>query len=181
MIINDKIMIDIDGVIRDWTGSVYNVLKKYYPNETPVKTPIITNWNIGKLYPDIYSFYHLVFDIHAEEICSSADVLPLVHRALNMLRANKIEIILNSHQTPSMLEGTSNFLLNNNIEYDYFIISNNKSKRLDNLTLIDDKPSNCDPSYNDILINLPHNEKVIYKGERADNLYYAVKKYLELL
>lgn len=174
-------MIDIDGVIRDWTGSVYNVLKKYYPNETPIETPIITNWDIGKLYPDIYSFYHLVFDIHAEEICSSADVLPLVHRALNMLRANKIEIILNSHQTPNMLEGTSNFLINNNIEYDYFIISNNKSKRINNLTLIDDKPSNCDPSYNDILINLPHNEEVIYKGDRADNLYYAVKKYLELL
>ncbi|NQU32845.1 MAG: hypothetical protein HQ521_06385, partial [Bacteroidetes bacterium] len=127
-------MIDIDGVIRDWTGNVFTVLKKHYPNETQPVAPIITNWNIEKFYPDIYDFHHLVFDIHAEEICSSADVLPFVHRALNMLRANKIEIIINSHQTPNMLEGTSKFLINNNIEYDYFVISNNKSKRIDNLT-----------------------------------------------
>jgi hypothetical protein len=177
---NDKIMIDIDGVIRDWTGSVYSVLKKYYPNEAPTESPIITSWNIEEFYPNIYGFHHLVFDTHAEEICYSAKVLPFVHRALNMLRANKIEIILNSHQTPNMLEGTSKYLLINNIEYDYFIVSNNKSKRFDNITLIDDKFSNCDPRYNDILINLPHNREDIYRGERADNLYYAVKKYLEL-
>lgn len=163
------IKIDIDGILRDFVGSVYNVLKQVVPNVVPEKEPFIDNWDIHKFYPDIpeQEFYRLVFNTYANEIFSLAKPYPEMLEFMTSIRGMGYTIFLFTQQSAKTAKPTISWVEKHRVPFDYFIFTETQSKNILSGSLIDDKPDNI-TSKSDIILTRPWNEYFEWK-RRASN------------
>lgn len=165
------VSVDVDGVLRDWDGSVYDVLKDIVPLRVPEERPEVFSWNTAQYYPDIpdEEFYDLVFSKHAREVyLEKARAFPgsiAFIKELNEL--SWTVVVVNTHQPnlPCILY-TLEWLSKRGVKWDHFLVSPGNSKHIlesrDHI-LVDDKPDNLEPR-KDILFGRPYNEHMDNRG-----------------
>lgn len=134
-----KVLVDIDGVLRDYMGYVYYLYQKKYPehNFSKVKT-----WSMAEYFPigeDIYTF---VFDLHAEEITANAKPIP---GAIEALKENmeKFDIALVSAQNEKGMIGTLQWLAKHRVPIREYHFCFDKEK-VEGDALLDDGPHNLE-------------------------------------
>jgi 5'(3')-deoxyribonucleotidase len=175
------IKVDIDGVLRDFVGSVYNHLYSIMPQDVPENEPLITKWDIHEFYPKIRKdeFYRLIFYTYGYEIFSFAKPYPDAWDFMMVLRNLGVTIVLFTQQTLSNATHTLRWLKKYSIPFDYFIFTETKDKRLMPGLLLDDKPENMF-SGADILLDRPWNQDFTW-ANRAMNLEDAAMKISKLV
>lgn len=82
------ICVDIDGVIRDWTGSVKRVFLSNYPQYSSEDIPEHTEWEISRSYSMITKkkLHDLIFEIAVDDVYLNAKAYPGCAKAFDDLR-----------------------------------------------------------------------------------------------
>lgn len=118
-----RVAIDIDGVLRNFTGSVGKVYAREFPDH---KVEPITEWGIHKFFPIGEAIYDFVFKAHAEEIFTKAEAYRGAATFMRTLKARKHEVWIVTSQ-PAGQEGyTIQWLRDNGIVYDSIAFTNSK-------------------------------------------------------
>lgn len=156
----DIIRIDIDGVIRDFMGSVYTTLKAIDEKKVPNKEPIIYQWDFSSAYPDIPKdkLLKLVFKSKVKEIYySNAKPYEMGINLLNAIRKEfpSSKIILRTHQSKESTTWTDRWLNKYNIPYDGVFYSRRDIDKnlIPNTVLIDDNWNNIQKVNYGILVS----------------------------
>lgn len=178
-----NIRCDVDGVLRNFVGSVYRVLKYYYPDRVPEEQPIHKSWYMSNDYPDFdrQEYYDLIFDVHAEEIFSQADPYDGAIDFLDKLyEIEGHDLLIRTHQNDKTAMVTFDWLLNHGANFDgYFVSKAMDYKNYMNTIIIDDKPDNLFYNSNGILMDRDWNQDIEFP-RRACN-YQEVLNYVNQL
>lgn len=178
-----NIRCDVDGVIRNFAGSVYRVLKKNFPNITPSEQPIHNLWDMSINYPefDKQEFYNLIFHTLAEDIYFNANPYPGTKEFLEHLyQIEGYDLILRTHQNNETALYTYRWLLSFNYSFNgFFVTKSGDKKDYMNSIIIDDKPDNLLYNHNGILMDRPWNQDSKF-SRRAHN-YQEVLNYVNQL
>ena len=89
--------LDIDGVIRNFVKAVRTKYKEVYPDHD---VPVVTEWNISKIYPIGEEIYDFCFKKHTKEIFYDAEPYEGSKRFVNELSAKHEVVIITSQTTP---------------------------------------------------------------------------------
>ncbi len=118
-----RVAIDIDGVLRDFTGVVAKVYAREYPDH---KVEEITEWGIHKFFPIGEKIYDFVFKEHVEEIFTTANAYRGAAAFMRALKARKHDVWLVTAQPTAKEIYTFRWLQSNEIVYDNIAFTNNK-------------------------------------------------------
>lgn len=142
----DIIKVDIDGVIRDFMGSVYTTLKIMGRTDIPDNEPTINQWDFSSAYPDIPkdTLFRLVFNSRVKDVYYTNAKPTKI--GINLIQTIKDEfpnskIILRTHQSKESTTWTDKWLNKYKIPYDGIFYSNSTIDKnlISNTILIDDK------------------------------------------
>jgi 5'(3')-deoxyribonucleotidase len=134
-----KVLIDIDGVLRNYMGYVYELYKREYPEHT-VKS--VESWSMAEYFPIGEEIYEFIFELHAEEITAKAEPF---EGAIESLRGhlNEFDIAIVSAQNEKGIYGTLEWLAKHKVpvrEYHFCF----EKENIDGDALLDDAPHNLE-------------------------------------
>lgn len=115
--------VDIDGVLRDFCGSLISKYAEVYPDHCILN---ITEWGLDKFFPIGKEIYKFAFSDHYDEIFSEAPVFCDMVDAVNTLShmGHKIHIITSQ---PRGKENVSLVWLDKvGVRFDWITFTNNK-------------------------------------------------------
>lgn len=133
----ERIIIDVDGVLRDYIASLNAVYRREYPGH---KIEPVTDWELARFYPlgeAIYSFADREF---AREILENAPAYPGAISALHEME-KEFEIVIGTTQPPHHRYPTLVWLGKNNVPANEIHITAEK-QRIAGFVLLDDSPGN---------------------------------------
>jgi 5'(3')-deoxyribonucleotidase len=133
-----RVLIDLDGVIRDFIGGVSTVYSQYYPDHEvkPVKSR-----ELHEFYPIGYDIYNFIFE-HHREWSEASGILPGAREAIQQYR-DRYEIIIATSQEEWGIEDVYDWLDKHEVYYDDVVISFEKHL-LDGIALLDDYEQNVE-------------------------------------
>lgn len=153
------IQLDVDGVLRDFTTSTYQTLRKEYPSDTPKEPPYQSTWDIQVSYPKFNKpeLYELIFNKLSEDIfLNNALSFPGAAQFVQSLKKRNYTVIINTHQNYKNTLYTLQWLHREDIHFDGFFATDDLEKNIISQgILIDDKIENV--SEGDILVSQPWN------------------------
>lgn len=134
-----KVLIDIDGVLRDYMGYVYRLYKEHYPDHNFKK---VKTWSMAEYFPIGDEIYKFVFDDHAEKITANAEPFP---GAIEAIRENmeEFDIAIVSAQNEKGMLGTMHWLASHKVPVKEYHFTFDKEK-IDGDVLLDDGPHNLE-------------------------------------
>ncbi len=139
IIIKPRVLIDLDGVIRDFIGSLIKVYNRVHPNHDVL--PV----NSRKL-EDFFPIGHKVYDFmepgYIEEIMEEARAYPGALEALNRWK-NDFDLVVVTAQPDISKASTYIWIGKNNIPANEVHITFEKSK-IDGIALLDDFSDNLE-------------------------------------
>jgi 5'(3')-deoxyribonucleotidase len=131
--------LDVDGVLRDWTGSVSRVYKKIYPHH---EVKPITAWDIAQFFPIGEEIYKFAYVKQVKDICLNARPYKNAAKFAKILKdLGNTVIIISSQPNEKSKIYTRKWLKKNEIIYDKLFFSNNKHEINFDVHL-DDSPKN---------------------------------------
>jgi len=162
-----KVLIDVDGVIRDYMGYVYQLYSKHFPDH---KIESVKTWSMAEYFPIGEDIYDFVFNRHAEEITANAE--PFLG-AIESIRAHmdEFDIAIVSAQNEKGTHGTLAWMAKHKVPVREYHFTFEKDKIPGDI-LLDDAPHNLDaflatgrPA---VAIKQPWNDG--WKGDKVDNV-----------
>lgn len=138
--------IDVDGVLRDFVGSVQRIVKNLFPH---MEIKEHTTYALQPAYPDDFDISKFIWEgSHTRDIFSAADIFPGAEDFMHKLSKLKVDVAICTSQKYRTEQYTLNWLQLRGIKYDHFFVTNAKHL-LPVKVLVDDKPStiiNCQSS-----------------------------------
>jgi 5'(3')-deoxyribonucleotidase len=132
-----RVLIDLDGVIRDFVGSLVKVYKNKYPKHD-IKP--ITSRRLEDFFPIGEGIYHFIENGNIQEIMEDAEAYPGTIEILHKWKT-KFEIVVATAQPEFSRNSTILWIGKNNIPTNEIHISYNKSS-LNGMALLDDFSDN---------------------------------------
>jgi 5'-nucleotidase len=134
-----KILLDIDGVLRDYMGYVYQLYAKHYPTH---KVTPVSKWNMEEFFPLGKDIYRFVFEEHVEEITANALPIPGELEVLQKY-IDRYEFALVSAQNEKGVYGTLEWLSRHRVLVREFHFTFAKETIAGDV-LLDDAPHNLE-------------------------------------
>jgi 5'-nucleotidase len=128
-----KVVLDLDGVVRDFVGRLKKIYKKFYP-EHEIKP--ITSRRLEEFFPIGENIYRFIKNGLVKEIMEEADPYPGSIEALNRWK-NKFEIVVATAQPEISRAATFVWIGKFNIPTNEIVITFDKSK-IEGIALLDD-------------------------------------------
>ena len=147
-----RIGVDIDGVLRDFVGSLLIQYYKDFPNH---EVEAITEWDLHNFFPVGKAIYPYAFNVKAKEVFEDAEPYPGAYVAMIALKERGHEIIYVTTQPHGKEIHTLNWLLKHNFPYDGLVITGMKDI------------ANCDVYIDDG----PHNIKALQDAGKEVVIY----------
>lgn len=130
------IALDVDGVLRDFNGSLDRVYRKWNPTHGPSIEPY--EWDLSASYPECVDINKFAFVEHAKEIFSEAEPYPgAVHFANRLYRDHNV--VITTMQFEAMRPVLLDWLQRHRIPYHSLMFTREKYL-VDADVLIDDNP-----------------------------------------
>ena len=176
---NKKLGIDIDMVLRDLTNQLVKVYKKYYPTHEVVPLEKWDKYELGGYFPIGYKIKCFFFHEHPEEIYLQAKIYDGALEFMRELKRKENDITVVSSQPTKYLEHlTKGWLHRNEIHYDHYLFTEDKSEFKGDL-LLDDYTGNLVKVLDGknavpVCFNQPWNQD--WKGNRV----YTYKQFLDI-
>lgn len=118
------VSIDVDGVLRDFTGKTEEVYKKHYTNHQVITRDV---YDFSKWFPIGKKIYKFAFEDHVKEIMLEADAYPKASNFMRYLKNKGHKVIIVSSQPNENCEKyTIKWLQKNNIKHDEIHFTSNK-------------------------------------------------------
>lgn len=138
-----RVGVDIDGVLRDWSGALISMIKRHYPDK--LITERVDTWRIKNIDLPYEELRHLFAVTHVAEIYRDAEPLPHAIKDLHWLVHNfpHVEFVCVSHQWGLTIPNTLTWLGNNDCRFSELHFTTDKWA-IDVDYLIDDSPNNYD-------------------------------------
>lgn len=137
------ILIDVDGVVADMIGSIFEEINRELPNEPLLHPEIIKEWTFMDFLTPAQEV--LALDIMARKgFARSLDVLPQSHQAIDMLRSAGHDVVW----VTAPYSGSETWAhdrtewLKDNFDPDIPLVTTSSKEFVDGDVLIDDKPLN---------------------------------------
>lgn len=127
-----RALLDLDGVIRDYTGAVTKVYLQYYPDHTVKK---ILSRNLEEYFPVRENIYSFIFD-HFPEITEEMQLYPGIQEVLQKER-EQFEIVIVTSQEEWGVEATLSWIERKGLPVDDVIFTFNKES-VSGYALLDD-------------------------------------------
>ena len=142
---NQIIGVDVDGVLRDFVGSLIRVYKRIYPDH---EVKEITDFSLNPFFPIGKGINKFAFVDHAEEIYSKASAYPGAIESMNTLVESNRErgfrtAIVTSQPTRQMQRLTLHWLHDHGVDYDAIYFTHKKSE-VNLFILVDDSVDNLE-------------------------------------
>lgn len=115
--------IDIDGVLRDFVGSLLVQYAKDFPYH---EVDHINEWDLHKFFPIGKSIYDYAFNVKAKEIFENAPMFPGAREFIDDLRVRGHHVCLLTQQPRGKEIHTLNWLYESGIPYDSIAFSAEK-------------------------------------------------------
>lgn len=172
----EPLILDTDGVIRNFNGKLQEVYKAYHPEYEIVP---ITNYKLEYFYPkkEIYNF---IYKEHVKEIFEDALPFEGAIEFVKFLKKNYYLILCSSQPNREAILSTVNWYNKHKIPFDDILFTENKSKYKATF-LIDDSPTQIENAINctdgiDLVIPFIqlHNIKYLKTLENHSNRYYIM-------
>lgn len=163
---NDKprVLIDLDGVVRDFIGSLITVYKRTYPSHTILP---VNSRRLEDFFPIKSEIYRFMESGYIEEIIENAPPYPGAIQAMQRWQ-NEFEIIVVSAQPELSKYSTYIWVGKHQIPTNEVHITYNKSE-IDGIALLDDFVDNlvefAATNRLAVCLDQPWNQK--WKGERV--------------
>lgn len=133
-----KIGLDIDGVLRDFSGMLDRVYSRSYPDHI---VPEIGGWDLHKSYPIGDDIYRFAFEEHGDEIMSRADAYQGARWFVNEILGRGHRVVLVTTQPENLRIPTLVWLLRNGLaDLQICFLSDKSLARVD--VLLDDHTKN---------------------------------------
>ena len=117
------VAVDVDGVLRDFTGSLAKVYKEYYPEH---EVQPVTEWGIERFFPIGRDIYRFAFEEHVERIFYDADIFPKALEFMTEL-CKKHKVVICTSQPKGKEWITLKWLEKHKIPYHAIVFTNDKS------------------------------------------------------
>jgi 5'(3')-deoxyribonucleotidase len=166
---NDKprVLIDLDGVVRDFIGSLITVYKKIYPSHTILP---VNSRRLEDFFPIQSEIYKFMEAGHIEEIMENAPPYPGAVQAMQRWQ-NEFEIIVVSAQPEISKFSTYIWVGKHQIPTNEVHITYNKSE-IEGIALLDDFVDNLEEfaATNRFAVCLDQPWNQSWKGERVKSV-----------
>ncbi|GAB4181503.1 MAG: hypothetical protein Kow00108_18190 [Calditrichia bacterium] len=176
---SERVLVDLDGVIRDFIGGVSIIYKKYYPEHT-IK-PVISR--------DLHLFFEIGFDIydfifeHYDQITNKIVPYPGAIESLNV-HSEKYDIVIATSQESWGVNVTYQWIEKYKLPVRDIIISDTKEE-LEGIALLDDWELNIE-KFNatgrmGVCYEQPWNSKWNngHKVKTIDNFFELIEKQIK--
>lgn len=135
--------LDLDGVVRDWGGSLH----REWELQTRQTLPLPTTWNLRESYPHpTRDIVELAFGTHAVDVQSYAPCLPGAKAGVQALQAAGIKVVfLTAQPNAACRRLTQHWLYSMGFDYDGLVFVNEGESKVDALEAdlyVDDGPHN---------------------------------------
>lgn len=134
----ERLLIDLDGVLKDFIGGLNKVYLKYYPDH---KIKPVTSRDLDKFYPIGYDIYNFVFE-HHQEITENANIYPGVQESFRQYK-DVYDLIIVTSQEEWGVEDTYYWIEKHNLPVKDIVISFEKHK-VEGFALLDDYEINVE-------------------------------------
>ena len=171
-----KIGIDLDNVIRDFTGKVKQVYFREHPSHKLIREDI---YNLVPWFPIGKDINDFVFNKHAREIYLNAPPYKGAINFLHYLRKSNHLTIVTSQPSDLTTELTEMWISKNALPYDKLLFTHDKSEYVGDY-LLDDSVGNLEriaEVRNSIPVCFDHPWNQGWKGLRV----YSYGEFLELI
>ena len=178
------ICLDVDDVLRDFSGKVKEVFLREHPQYVEKDIKPITSWDFEKFYPKINNLHRFVFEERAKEIYTTA---PILNNALEEFKELKKWCNLNGHrlvvlssQSRSALQlYTVKWLLDNGFDNDNVCIVRGDKTLINGDYLLDDGTHNLTAWTNagKIAVCLDQDWNKNWTGKRVS----SISQYMKLI
>lgn len=169
-----RVLIDLDGVIRNFVGSLERVYTREFPTH---KIQPITSRRLEDFFPIAEKIYDFMENGHIKEIMEDADAYPGAIEALEKWK-NKFEIVIATAQPDLSRSATIVWIGKNHIPTNEIAITYHKDQ-LNGLALLDDFTENLESFAATgrlaVCLDQPWNKK--WKGARV----LSVEQFFELV
>ncbi len=159
-----RVLIDLDGVVRDWVGSLVRVYKQKYPDHEVLP---VTSRALEEFFPIGEEIYRFVDGQHIEDIMVNAEPYPGAVEALQRWEA-VFEIVVVTAQPPNWRYANFIWIGKHRIPTNEVHICFQKS-RIDGVALLDDFVDNLEDFAATgrlaVCMDRPWNQE--WKGERV--------------
>ncbi len=135
----ERVLLDLDGVIRDFVGSLIRVYNREYPDH---QVQPVTSRELEKYFPIKEKIYPFMESGNIKEILEDAEPYPGALEALHHWR-DEFEIVVVTSQTEVGRSPTLSWIGKNDIPTNEVHISHYKSE-IDGIALLDDFQDNLE-------------------------------------
>ncbi len=133
----ERIIIDVDGVLRDYIASLNAVYAREYPGHEILP---VTDWELARFYPLGEEIYRFADEQFAREILENAPAYPGAIPELHQME-KEFEIVIATTQPPQHRYPTLVWLGKNHVPSNEIHITAEK-QRIAGFVLLDDYPVN---------------------------------------
>ena len=169
-----RVLIDLDGVVRDFVGSLIRVYKRVYPDHDVLP---VSSRRLEKFFPAGEEIYQFMAPGYIEEIVEKADAYPGAVEALQRWES-EFDIVIVTAQPEFSRAGTYIWIGRNKIPTNEVHISYYKSE-IEGFALLDDFVDNLEEFAATgrlaVCLDQPWNQK--WKGPRVK----SVQEFFELV
>ena len=172
-----KVLIDIDGVLRNYMGYVYRLYRREYPDH---EIKPVQSWSMAEYFPIGEDIYDFIFNIHAEEITANAEPF---EGAIESIRKhiNEFDIAIVSAQNEKGIFGTLEWLAKHKVpvrEYHFCF----EKEKIPGDALLDDAPHNLEAfaATNRLAVARKQPWNQVWQGPKVDSVedfFEYVKSY----
>jgi 5'(3')-deoxyribonucleotidase len=177
--VRERVLIDLDGVVRDFVTSLVNVYQREHPDH--IVKPVISR-KLEDFFPLGENIYKFLEDGFIREVMEEAPAYPGALDALHKWQ-NDFDIVIVTAQPAAIKASTYIWIGKNNLATSEVHITYNKAD-IDGIALLDDFPENLqefsDTGRLAVCLDQPWNQQ--YEGIRVktvDEFFRYVKAAIE--
>lgn len=174
-----KIILDIDGVIRDTLTSIVDIYNETFGTE--YRNEDVFEYDLNKVFVSDVSMDKLFFVDNSERIFMHSKPLPKSIEACNKMMEVCDVYFVSKQTSPETMVMTLKWLKNNGITPKNVCFVSDKSVVGGADYIVDDLSDNfnCSDAKNKILVNAPYNKNVKGDFTRVDSLNEFVELFLK--